>query len=219
MRYVHAIAFFVIINNPCHSCLYATPVIDMSSVANFKYAGVLPYAVHPGDGRVYFLLGREQYIRGWNASESYSDFGGGREPGETTRDTAAREAYEESMGILGTTEQIRKRVERYRHQRIVLPDGAGAVYLVPYRYFDTTDHFARIVRYLKPCMTATCKGELKLPSCPSGHLEKTEIRWVSADELYALSRREIHTLRLRPEFLSTCKLLFEQYGFLLESPS
>jgi len=56
-----------------------------------RFAGFLPCALD-ADGQCWLLLGREG--DGWGA------FGGGPEPGERAYETAVREAWEESGGVL-----------------------------------------------------------------------------------------------------------------------
>ena len=69
-------------------------------------AGILPVTVHKN--KIYFLYGREsvdtssKYEKG-----KWSDFGGGREKGESARKTAEREGWEETAGILGNKQDIK----------------------------------------------------------------------------------------------------------------
>ena len=63
-------------------------------------AGLLPYS-HIG-GHDCFLLADEGSV----FSSCWSDFGGNVDPGETYRGAAAREAHEESRGVLGSSWEI-----------------------------------------------------------------------------------------------------------------
>ena len=62
--------------------------------------GILPIAVY--QNKVYFLFGREN-----NSKREWSDFGGAREKKETYKETAIREGWEETSGILGTKNKIK----------------------------------------------------------------------------------------------------------------
>ena len=93
-------------------------------------AGILPMAIR--DGTPYYLFGRE----GLGQDKGYwSDFGGGKERGESFRDTALREAHEESDGILGTKEAIRELLDKHLIDQITL--GGYRLYVV-YVTLDTT---------------------------------------------------------------------------------
>ena len=71
--------------------------------------GILPFAVH--NNKIYFLFSRE-YNKGKSEGGSWSDFGGSKEKGETYKDTALREGWEESNNILGNKEKIKKLIEK-----------------------------------------------------------------------------------------------------------
>ncbi len=62
-------------------------------------AGVVPISVSP-NGQVYALLGRENYVKGWSSSLKWSGFEGGNQGDESATENAARELYEESLGLL-----------------------------------------------------------------------------------------------------------------------
>ena len=62
--------------------------------------GILPVAEHKGD--FYFLFSRERLAFSQDKDRGkWSDFGGSREGKETQYQTAIRECFEESNGILG----------------------------------------------------------------------------------------------------------------------
>ena len=68
-------------------------------------AGVLPYCYQ--DGQLYFLLSKEGY--GFSAN-TWCDFGGSKDGAEMAFQTAARECWEESRGILGTESAIAEQI-------------------------------------------------------------------------------------------------------------
>jgi len=65
-------------------------------------AGILLYMARhtPRGPEVMFVLAQEDYVDGWNQSGCWSAFEGGRHPGETCEQTAAREFHEETMGAI-----------------------------------------------------------------------------------------------------------------------
>ena len=71
-------------------------------------AGVVPYVRYAATGQIYFLLGKDVSRSGW------TDFGG---TGKADKATAAKEAHEETMGVLAGNDSrgqkiLRKPVER-----------------------------------------------------------------------------------------------------------
>ena len=65
-----------------------------------KGSGVLPYTIYKK--KLYFLLGQEEYNKGWRDSLKWADFGGKKEDGLTIKQNAIKELVEETNGILGT---------------------------------------------------------------------------------------------------------------------
>lgn len=61
-------------------------------------AGVLPFFRHGSE--IYFLLGKEDFVQGWSASNQWSAFEGKRKWQESTQKAAARELFEETAGVI-----------------------------------------------------------------------------------------------------------------------
>ena len=147
-----------------------------------SYGGVLPYARH--QGQLWLLLGQEMHLDGWNGSEKWSSFGGSVDPGETLEEAAAREGYEESMGLLGRPSYLRRRGHPWSHH-------GGLTLLLPLSYDRRLPrYFRHFFLYAKRCRRQTC---------PEGWYEKTRIAWVRLDR--------VHRLDLRPEFRRTLRSL------------
>lgn len=149
---------------------------------NYIYAGVLPFGVGPG-GRVYFLLGREQVTHGWSGSNKWSSFGGSPD-GQSPRQAAAREAYEESMGFLGTESEIRSHL----YDELKFKTGDGYTYLFPFRYDSRVpEYFRNVFIYFTKCAKIDPKtGRYSLEGCGEGWFEKSEIMWIDAEVLCAI---------------------------------
>ena len=64
-------------------------------------AGILPTAIHKG--KRYYLIGRESKFP---ESGLYADFGGHKDKGESILNTAIREGFEETIGIIGDKKKI-----------------------------------------------------------------------------------------------------------------
>ena len=78
-------------------------------------AGILFYSVDPG-GDTQFYLGRERMCP-WKTALTWADFGGRaeREDDGEHEVTAAREAYEESLGVFGTLAELVNRLRTRRY--------------------------------------------------------------------------------------------------------
>jgi len=151
------------------------------------YAGVLPATIDD-QGVRHFLLGRER------VSDAFGDFGGGVESGETIVAAAARECHEESMGMLGTQDEIRAQIIHHTVKTADMVGFRGSVFMV-HIPFDTNInvYFNRVVKYLGRCQI----------QCPDGYLEKSEMRWFSEHELMDMYRRGPSSadLKFRPNIL------------------
>jgi len=67
--------------------------------------GIIPFSIY--NGRIFLLLGREDsFDKTWHGYGKYSDFGGRRETDELNIEAVAREAYEESNGLLGPYQSL-----------------------------------------------------------------------------------------------------------------
>jgi len=139
-----------------------------------RYAGVLPYARRP-DGSVVFLLGFETK----NVDKyGWSDFGGGIEAGETAMEAAAREASEESMGMLGTKSALLKQLRGVKPLKLV----NSRHYLLPVVYDEQMPQwFGRFYLHLR--------GHFSDKTTPRGILEKTKVAWMSLAEMRAVRLR------------------------------
>ncbi|AGO85784.1 hypothetical protein psal_cds_1378 [Pandoravirus salinus] len=165
------------------------------------YAGVLPWARLPpshgadrdgDDGNhsaAVVLLGQERYEPGWRDGGRWSDFGGGVEPAADRDEVAAaaREAYEETMGMLGSRDDIETALrDAAADGRLVearSPKGA-VVFLweVPYDPMLPTQ-FARVYAYAQEA-AAAATGDRRARregagfDAPKGYYEKINVAWV-----------------------------------------
>lgn len=153
----------------------------MASMKKFKYAGVIPYALT--DQGYMFLLGREKYVSGWSGSNKWSEFGGKLDPrDENVYATAAREAYEESMGFLGTREELYARL--YDAPGHAVNSGFSIPLEIEYNP-ELAQLFKRVFEYFS-----------FIRSPPEGRMEKTEIRWFSVQEIKTMTEpRDLYPIR------------------------
>ncbi|AGE52824.1 hypothetical protein PBCVFr5L_375R [Paramecium bursaria Chlorella virus Fr5L] len=161
-------------------------------------AGVLPFSRNDA-GEIVFLIGRD--IR----DSVFSDFGGKIETvdrGDLVN-TAAREFYEEILGILcNSPYDIRKRVRELsmcllgstKNQHIY----RMYVMEVPY-YHDLPCRFKKVMNFMK------------YKNIGNNYIEKTELMWCTLDELLRIPKRQVFTNTINYNLNSIKRILTEPW--------
>lgn len=168
---------------------------------DYRGAGVLIYK--KCNNKIYFLLGKENLIISdkCNKGNKYCDFGGKRSDIDNNYiDTASREFYEETMGSMYSICQMRNKLinckvfynEKYKYHQFLLEENISD---------DIVNSYNKIRSYLSSCMKIIPQNKdifyQKLPSCPDGYVEKSEIKWFELSEIIS------NTTMFRSEFLNS----------------
>lgn len=196
--------------------------VDLTKISG---CGVLPVAVvgggrgrggrgGQGDGKLMFLLSREQVFKGWKGSGKYADFGGGIEKGENVLDCAAREGYEESMGFMGSLKEMRKKVtptDKDFVDAFTVPNENHHMMFVVRMYYNKylPKMFRDVFEYVTKCGKRLPEGKYVVSGCPEGFIEKDELRWVGFSELKGMVERGDNSLR--PYFARCLEVMFSKY--------
>ena len=141
-------------------------------------AGILPITIHKG--KILFLFSREfigencKKGRKFTDNGKWSDFGGGSHTGETIKDTAIREGWEESGGFLGNIQSIRDLVENKCVAKIEY--GGYSTYVVFIKYDKTLP-----MRFSEDFLDVFKKSPEKL--CKNGLYEKDLLDWLEYNEI------------------------------------
>lgn len=138
---------------------------EAPETSTHKGAGVLPYCII--NNETYFLLSKEGYGR---AKNTWCDFGGSKDKGETPLQTAAREGWEESRDLLGNRKKLEKRLAT-----------ASSIHFQSYQlYFLKIENPQKITneKFRKKKYRQFCR------------IEKTQIAWVRADEVFQAAYNE-----------------------------
>ena len=172
------------------------------------YVGVLPYAIDD-QNQLWFLLGKEHPEEGWNDAERWAHFAGGSESSDKSMlKGSAREAYEESMGFLGSLKEIETKLS----ENAVVKIPGILVYLMEIPYDSKLPAlYKNVYEY---CMKASRPHPYKIgyqyiPTAPDGFFEKTEIRWFSEAELKKQEKGIF-----RRSFDQIIKETFKQFQFI-----
>jgi len=134
--------------------------------------GILPLASYKG--KLYFLFSRESKYIKYKDSGLWSDFGGGADKGESFFDTAVREAWEESMGIMGSKKDIKYILNNYTIDTIEI--NGYKTYIVMMKY--NKEIIKLFDNYYN---NALIKHKDKIGK--NGLYEKDKIIWIELNEL------------------------------------
>lgn len=138
-----------------------------------KAGGVLPYTHIVGkDGRkrLYFLVGTDK-------KDLLSDFGGKMEKGEDIFDTCAREYYEESSGLLGSLDQIKKQMKSDAVKTHFVVCKCYKIYLLK------IDYHADLPKQYDSLKKEAKKSGEKIPP---GFFEMGKLKWIPSYKLLKL---------------------------------
>jgi 8-oxo-dGTP pyrophosphatase MutT (NUDIX family) len=136
-----------------------------------RYGGILPYTVI--NGTLHFLLAKETCPP--HGDGTWCGFGGGRDDNESPLETAVREGWEESMGLLGRAEELRPQLRHFVHHE----EGyTYFLYVDPARAPALAQSFDRVVEYLRFCAgTRGCGAPA--PGGREGCYEKVAAAWAA----------------------------------------
>jgi hypothetical protein len=147
-----------------------------------KFCGVVPYAVD-STGSICVLLAREAFGRDKNMWSAFAGRVDAADDRSVPEAIAARECYEESMGILGSAEDLNK-VLREKATRVDVKDGIH--YLLPMVFDDTLPR--RFMDTRATVMAAVGSATY------SPFLEKDQVMWMPVQNI------KVSTMRFRPGF-------------------
>jgi len=133
--------------------------------------GILPVSIYKG--KIYFLFSRE-YINSKDDGGLWSDFGGSKYKNETYSQTAIREGWEESDGILGNKKNIEKLIKNKTLKHITI--GGYRTYIILIDYDRTLPRTFRN-NFLK------IKNEKPHLIAKQGMYEKDMLKWVSYNDI------------------------------------
>lgn len=170
----------------------------MSKIDHVKAAGVLPYTfitTPSGRKKLYFLIGTDK-------SNKVSDFGGKMEKGEDIFDTAAREYYEESSGLLGSLSKIKKEMKSDAMRTTFVICKCYKIYLLKIDY----------VAELPKIYDAAKKNSVGT-TYPAGFFEMGTIKWMSATQLLKIM---FDKKRIAFRLMAVLRVLKHKYGSKLD---
>jgi hypothetical protein len=149
----------------------------MKEKSRVVFAGVIPYKIVNEEFLV--LLGEEGDGDGW------CGFGGGPEGDETSEETAIREGWEESMGLLGTKERIKISIESCKWVLIGdKKDGTKSIQYLIEAPDGIETSFNEVLKYLKYCN----QGCFPKTGC----YEKSQAKWFKLRDIITAAQNKRH---------------------------
>jgi hypothetical protein len=183
--------------------------------------GVLIYSFNK-DGKIVFLLGRENYVKSIQNNKhskagKLCDFGGGILNTESIQYGITREFYEESMGAIMSNDDLLKLITSDEAFIFINKEHPYIECIIKINYNTELPRvYNNIRRYLDACMLYISKDDVNflhtIPSCPHGYLEKTEIKWLTISDIL----NDVDNIRM--EFRNTIYKVIKIYFTHFLSP-
>ena len=143
--------------------------------------GILPIA-RSDDGEIYLLFSRERVLHNnYKDKGKWCDFGGARDGNETQEETAVRECAEESDGILGNQNDIRKLIKN--NLEGVIYDKCYSIWIVNIPYNRELPHI-----FEKQFQDAL-KNDIHIVKEHNGLYEKDKLEWIKLSILKKQTNR------------------------------
>jgi 8-oxo-dGTP pyrophosphatase MutT (NUDIX family) len=158
-------------------------------------AGILPVAYH--NNNIYFLLGRETVDVEHRSKGQWSDFGGGFENGESAKETAIREGFEETGGLFGDTKDIEYLIDNSLIKKFKVNKYTTYVIQVPYTKDLPKTHREMYLDVLK--------NKKHLITEHNGLYEKDIIKWVKLENLNKVKK-------IRPWYKYMIKTVYNHFN-------
>lgn len=133
-------------------------------------AGFLPVSLH--NNTLYFLFGEEENERKWN------DFGGGKNDNETPLQTAIREGYEETNGILGTMSDIKELIKHNTLIRVSIEN-----HTTKYTTFIVRIGYDELLPYYFNNQQKFIKSHFPKLIDKNGFFEKRQMKWMTINDI------------------------------------
>lgn len=164
------------------------------------YSGIIPYSYNYKNKKTYVLMGYEESTtKKWD--KGFSGFGGSPDKNETPEETAAREAYEESMGFLGDKKEIEKLIESGELIKETTNNGK-----LVYQYFVKIPYNHHLCKNYKNVYNYVKEGyRSNNIEIPDGYLEKKNLKWIDVENIENLE------IKWRPCFKNVPEIISEYF--------
>ncbi len=158
--------------------------------------GILPVSLK--DNQLYILCGIEN-------NDKISDLGGRIEEGESPIQCAAREFYEESVGLVANYD-ILLRHKIYHKVSLRFHNKCYISYVIKMDYIDVEDDYKKLYQYVKTHKSQGIKIDFKTYTFdklykdniyPNGYFEFKNIKWILLDDLEEMTHNKDRKISYR----------------------
>jgi len=168
------------------------------------FVGIQPFSVYKNN--IYFLIGQEKYEEGYKDSLKWSAFGGLKNKNESYLQGALRETFEESMSVIGTLQEIKKKVINkpiyYRN---------SCIYLMKIKYDENLPNiFNNFYQYTQKAINFNTINE--------GYFEKCNIKWIKKNDLLDIyNEKSSYDIILRKDYKKSLNHIFNQLENIIDN--
>jgi 8-oxo-dGTP pyrophosphatase MutT (NUDIX family) len=142
-------------------------------------AGILPVTVYRN--KIYLLYGRENVDDKNNKDRGkWSDFGGSTEKGESAFQTAVREGWEETAGILGSKTKIKNLIKYNLLDKISWDKDGKGIYTI---FLVLIPYDSSLPKKLDKVYKNALKNEPEKVFAHNGLFEKDKAEWIPLEKL------------------------------------
>jgi len=168
------------------------------------FVGIQPFSIY--NNNIYFLIGQEKYEEGYKDSLKWSAFGGLKHENESYLQGAIREGFEETMSVIGSQKELRKKVINtpiyYRN---------SCIYLIKINYDENIPIiFDNFYEYVHKAGT--------LNNINEGYFEKCKIKWIKKNELLDIHNRASNkNIILRKDYKKSLNHIFNELDNIIKN--
>ena len=168
------------------------------------FVGIQPFSIY--NNNIYFLIGQEKHEEGYKDSLKWSAFGGLKHENESYLQGAIREGFEETMSVIGTQKEIRKKVINkpiyYRN---------SCIYLIKINYDEKLPIiFNNFYKYTQKA--------LSFDNINEGYFEKCNIKWIKKDDLLDISNDySNNNTILRKDYKKSLNYIFKELNNIIKN--
>lgn len=151
------------------------------------------------------MKNNELYVLCGIHKNKISDLGGRIEKGETSKECAAREFYEESVGLIDSYENLLK-YKIYHIAKLSFHGKCYISYIIKTEYIDIKDKYKKLYQYIQDHDSISKKIKLGTYYIdqlyneniyPCGFFELDEIKWILLNDLIKMIKNKDRTVSYR----------------------
>ena len=168
------------------------------------FVGIQPFSIY--NNNIYLLIGQEKYEKGYKDSLKWSAFGGLKHQNESYLQGALREGFEETMSVIGSQRELRKKVI---NKPIYYKN--SCIYLIKINYDEKIPNmFDNFYEY--------AQKSISFDKINEGYFEKCSIKWIKKEDLLNIFNETNNTsIILRKDYKKSLNYIFKEIDNLIKN--